>query len=260
MEAVETRNAASTAQVVFLCEHASNHIPENLSALGLSEEAVASHIAWDPGALPVAEALARHFGAPLVAARISRLVYDCNRPPEAPDAIPERSEIYEIPGNRNLDETERRRRVREVYEPFHGAVTSLLDARDARGLPSALVTVHSFTPSYHGRPRSVELGILHDEDSRLADLLLENAPAVTGLKSARNDPYGPADGVTHSLQRHGIARGLPNVMLEIRNDLLRAPEDRQSMAGKLARLIEIALTALSGPPSERPAGTAGKVG
>jgi predicted N-formylglutamate amidohydrolase len=260
MKAVEARTADSAAQIVFLCEHASNHIPEDLSALGLSEEALSSHIAWDLGALPLAEALARHFEAPLVAACVSRLVYDCNRPPEAPDAIPERSEVYDIPGNRNLSEAERRRRVHEVYEPFHQAVTALLDARDARRLSTALVTVHSFTPSYNGRPRSVELGILHDEDSRLADLLLENAQAVTGLKSARNDPYGPDDGVTHSLQRHGIARGLPNVMLEIRNDLLRGPEQRQEIAEKLACLIEIALEALSGPPNERPASTAGKAG
>ena len=210
--------------------------------------------------MPVAEALARHFGAPLVAARVSRLVYDCNRPPEAPDAIPERSEVYDIPGNRNLSGAERQRRVGEVYQPFHQAVTALLDARDARGLSTALVTVHSFTPSYHGRPRSVELGVLHDEDSRLADLLLENAPGITGLKSKRNDPYGPADGVTHSLQRHGIARGLPNVMLEIRNDLLRGPEQRQEIAETLARLIETALKALAGPPNEHPARTAGKVG
>lgn len=260
MTVVETRNADSSAGVVFVCEHASNHIPERYAALGLDAATLESHVAWDLGALPLAEALARHFEAPLVAACVSRLVYDCNRPPEALDAIPERSEIYDIPGNRNLSEAERHRRVHEVYEPFHQAVTALLDDRDARRLSTALVTVHSFTPSYNGRPRSVELGILHDEDSRLADLLLENPQAVTGLKSARNDPYGPDDGVTHSLQLHGIARGLPNVMLEVRNDLLRGPEQRQEIAEKLARLIEIALDALSGLPDEGPASTAGKAG
>lgn len=244
MTVVETRNADSSAGVVFVCEHASNHIPERYAGLGLDAATLESHVAWDPGALPVASALAKHFGAPLVAARVSRLLHDCNRPPEAADAVPAKSEVYDIPGNQGLSGEERKARTTDIYEPFHAAVTRLLDARKAVGLGTALVTVHSFTPSYFGQPRSVELGVLHDADSRLADLLLAKAGALSGLKTARNDPYGPEDGVTHTLKRHGQARGLPNVMLEIRNDLLRTPEAQEGIAAKLACLLEAALPAL----------------
>jgi len=245
MTAVETRNADSSAGVVFVCEHASNHIPERYGGLGLDAATLESHVAWDPGALPVALSLAGHFQAPLVAARVSRLLHDCNRPPEAEDAVPAKSELFEIPGNRGLSGEERRARITGIYEPFHATLSTLLDARKAAGLATALVTVHSFTPTYFGRPREVELGVLHDEDSRLADLLLDQAAALTGFKAARNDPYGPEDGVTHTLKRHGLARGLPNVMLEIRNDLLRGAEAQSAAAAKLARLLEATLPILA---------------
>jgi len=115
---------------------------------------------------------------------------------------------------------------------------------DSRPAPPALVTVHSFTPVYHGRRRAVELGILHDDDSRLADAMLARAPAHTAMRTGRNDPYGPEDGVTHTLRRHALPRGLPNVMLEIRNDLIATPADQDRAAAALCALLAAALGAL----------------
>ena len=93
-----------------------------------------------------------------------------------------------------------------------------------------LVTVHSFTPVYKGQTRAVEIGILHDVDARLADAVLQVA---AGYNVQRNAPYGPADGVTHTLRRHALPRRLLNVMLEVRNDLIATSEDCAEMAETL---------------------------
>ena len=77
-----------------------------------------SHAAWDPGARELSLRLAEALQAPAVASRVSRLVYDCNRPPEAPGAIPEQSERIIVPGNVDLDREARVARIRMVYEPF----------------------------------------------------------------------------------------------------------------------------------------------
>ena len=229
---------------LLLCEHASYHIPECYHGLGLDPAHRRSHAAWDPGARDVAIALSGLLNAPLVASRVSRLVYDCNRPPEAASAMPERSEIVEVPGNRGLTSAQRAARVEAVYEPFCKAVTQVLAQRKAHDIPTVLITVHSFTPTFHGRVRKVEIGILHDADRRLADAMLANAHRLAHRRIQRNAPYGPQDGVTHSLVRHGIDNGLANVMIEIRNDLLATPEDVHSMARELMQLIQPALTAL----------------
>ncbi|SDI92039.1 Predicted N-formylglutamate amidohydrolase [Billgrantia gudaonensis] len=241
---VELHNRSGKGPVVILCEHASPDIPEPYHDLGLDPAHRFSHAAWDPGARDVAMALSRALDAPLVASRVSRLVYDCNRPPEAASAMPERSEVVDVPGNRNLTEAQRAQRIESVYRPFCTAVTQRLEERAASHLPTALITVHSFTPDYHGKPRTVEIGILHDADRRLADAMLAQSHRLAHRQIRRNDPYGPEDGVTHSLKLHGIGHGLANVMIEIRNDLLGTPADASTMADELLLLIEPALAEL----------------
>jgi predicted N-formylglutamate amidohydrolase len=239
--AYEVINAGGRAPVLLVCEHASNRFPRRLNALGLSEELQKSHIAWDPGALGVARFLARRLDARLVAARFSRLVYDCNRPPEAPDAIAETGEFGPVPGNAGLSQEDRAERVRCLYEPFQQAVTAELDRLREAGAEPVLVTVHSFTPIYRGHSREVQIGVLHDEDARLADELLRLLPGRCGYRIGRNDPYGPEDGVTHTLRRQALPRGLKNVMLEIRNDLIAEEPAQDAMAGLLAGALAQAL-------------------
>lgn len=244
-EAVEVLNPQGAGLAVILCEHASNHIPARYDGLGLAPEARDSHAAWDPGARSVSLLMSAALDAPVVASRVSRLVYDCNRPPEAQNAMPEKSEKFDIPGNRNLSQAERAERIATTYRPFCAAVTDVLSARKAAGLPTVLITVHSFTRIYFDQPRAVEIGILHDDDSRLADAMLANANLLSHRRIERNEPYGPADGVTHSLKIHGQAHGLANVMLEVRNDLLRSAADEQRMADELLTLIKPALDAVT---------------
>jgi len=240
-KAVETLNPKGLGPVVILCEHASNHIPARYHALDLSDEDRQSHAAWDPGAREMCLLLSKALDAPVVASCVSRLVYDCNRPPDSPDAMTARSETIDIPGNRGLSDAERQERVNSVYHPFREAVDSVLEGR---GSSSVLVTMHSFTPVYFGKPRAVEIGILNDEDARLADAMLAQAPALPHRRIERNEPYGPADGVTHSLIKHGLSRGLANVMLEIRNDLIRDAVGVETMAQEVLTLLVPALTAL----------------
>ena len=249
--AVAVVNPDGGGPLVLVCEHASNHIPARYGGLGLAEADRDSHAAWDPGALGVARALSARHDAPLVAGAVSRLVYDCNRPPDAASAMPARSERIEVPGNRNLSPDARAERELSVYRPFCAAVARILDARRAARVGTVLVTIHSFTPVFNGQPRAVEIGLLHDQDTRLADLMLQNAPALPHRQIARNAPYGPQDGVTHSLRLHGLARALPNVMIEIRNDLLTSAADQARLAGEIDTLLTPALIALGLSPVAR---------
>lgn len=235
----EVVNPQGSHRVVLVCEHASPFIPPAYSRLGVSAEVALSHVAWDPGASEVAEEMSRMLDAPLVRACVSRLVYDCNRPPEAPDCAPARSEVHDIPGNAGLTDAGRMERARAVYFPFRDLLAEILAART---VAPVIVTIHTFTPVYFGKPRAVEIGILHDEDSRLADAMLAVA---TGHDIRRNEPYGPADGVTHTLKVHGLANGWLNVMIEVRNDLVRTPDAAHAIARDLTVWLQAALAALS---------------
>lgn len=237
---VVVENPDGAGRWVLVCEHAGDWLPPELGGLGLAPELLTSHIAWDPGALAVARGMARILDAPLVAQLTSRLVYDCNRPPEAEGAMPEVSEVHRIPGNAALSPTQRDARTRAVYLPFREAVAACIDRQQAVAGDVAVVTVHSFTPVYKGVRRDVEVGILHDADARLADAVLAVADADLAVR--RNEPYGPADGVTHTLRTHALPRGLANVMIEVRNDLIAGAAEQAAMAGRLARWLIAART------------------
>jgi predicted N-formylglutamate amidohydrolase len=236
--AVELVSPQARGPAVLVCEHASPFIPPDLP-MGLAPGDALSHAVWDPGALLVASRMSARLDAPLVAGALSRLVYDCNRPPSSPEAIRDRSERISVPGNAALGAEERRVRVAGVHDPFHAAVAEVLGARPH----AALVSVHSFTPVYDGVPREVELGFLQDPEgggARLARAMLEGARMR--WHAALDRPYDASDGVTYTLRRH--ARGRDAVMIEIRNDLIASPASARTMGDALADLLLEALAGL----------------
>ncbi len=237
----EIVNAKGTAPIVFVCEHASNRVPKYFADLGLSQQELKSHIAWDPGAREIALALSVAFDAPLVCSTISRLVYDCNRPPDSTGAMQAVSETTLIPGNKDISAAEVHARVEQIYQPFMSALKDTIWQKNAKGAVPLLITIHSFTPVYFGKKRDVQIGVLHDSDSRLADAMLAVNAGHTKLNVERNMPYGPMDGVTHTLKEHGLKNGLMNVMLEIRNDLLTTAKDQEEIAKMLITWLNEAL-------------------
>lgn len=239
-DVVTVLNAEGRSPIVVVCEHASCFIPPALNDLGVSADDLQSHAAWDPGALPVAKGLSDRLNAKLIASEVSRLVYDCNRPPSAPDAMPHQSEAIKVPGNVGLSAVQRQDRVDKYYEPFR---TTLAEAIAATTSP-VIVTVHSFTPTYFGQKRAVEIGVLHDTDTRLADVMLETASQFTKVLVLRNDPYGPEHGVTHTLKEHALENGHLNVMLEVRNDLIQTNQQQDEMADCIAKWLADALVRL----------------
>lgn len=215
-------------------------IPPEWHDLGLDAAARLAHIAWDPGALALARGLATRLGAWLVHAPVSRLVYDLNRAPDHPGAMPPRSEVYDIPGNAALGAEARTARTNAVYLPFHSDLHGVIAGRLALGVRPVIITVHSFTPVFHGTHRAVEFGVIHDADPALATQIVQAAEGC-GLNTALNQPYSAADGVTHTLRLHATPYGLPSAMLEVRNDLLATSTAVETMADRLAALLARAL-------------------
>ncbi len=147
------------------------------------------------------------------------------------------SEQQLIPGNAAITAKLKEQRVDTYYRPFEAALTKCINSLVA----PLVVTIHSFTPIYLGQKRAVEIGVLYDADQRFADAFMRQASQQPGFNIQRNQPYAATDGVTHTLKTHALPRGLQNMMLEIRNDLISTPEQQQKMAAYLTDLIDLAL-------------------
>lgn len=244
-------NAEGEGEVVLLCDHASNNIPAQFHDLGLKPDDLARHIAWDPGALEVATAMSARLDAPVVYSTVSRLVIDCNRPLHSDRLIVTESDGTHVPGNRQLDETARSRRIEAFYRPFHAAVDELLDHRAGAGRDTALVAIHSFNPVYGGVARPWHVGVIFGADRRLADPVLAGLRAEANIVVGENQPYSPADQVFWTLETHGEARGFMTVMIELRNDIIATKYAQARWAERLSELLEDALGKRATAPQGR---------
>jgi predicted N-formylglutamate amidohydrolase len=257
-EAVTLDNPDGRGPFVLVCDHASNWVPTSLKGLGLPDSELERHIAWDPGALELARRLSALLDAPLVHAAVSRLVLDVNRDPSHPGSIVTRSEDTDIPGNREISADERARRVQSIYEPYHRTLDELIERSVARNQSPLIISVHSFTPVYRKEPRPWHIGVLHGDDERLSQPLLELLRADGEFCVGDNQPYAPTDGVYHTLDRHcsGMSSGagsnsgagssssatraspnLRSVLLELRSDTISADDGREQWALRLERAL-----------------------
>ena len=221
-----------------MCDHASARIPRRLEHLGLGEEDRLRHIAWDIGALAVAQRLSERLDACLVAQGYSRLVIDCNRPTGTPQSIPLSSERTRIIGNENLAVDEARLRAETIFAPYHATIVAQLEARLARAQPTVLVSVHSFTPVYLDVPRRWHAGVLYKRDRRLAHALLAELRAHPDRVVGDNEPYAVSDETDYAIPVHGEQRGIHHVGIEIRQDLITERDGQAEWADLLGKALE----------------------
>ena len=213
-------NPHGAAPAVLLCDHASNAVPAALGDLGLDEAARARHIAWDIGAAEITRHLTEILDAPAALSGYSRLVADCNRSHDDPTAMRQISDGTVVPGNRGLDANDRALRAEGCYWAYHRAVTALIDEVAARGVAPAIISIHTCTPVIKDFERPWHIGVLSNHDRRMADLLIAELARDSALCIGDNQPYSGLDPHGYTIETHALPQGRPNVLLEIRQDLV----------------------------------------
>jgi predicted N-formylglutamate amidohydrolase len=227
-------NPQGRSPFLLTSDHFGRAIPRALGDLGLAESELTRHIAWDIGIAGVARAIAVHLDAHLIAQAYSRLVIDCNRPPDAPSSIPRISEATVIPGNEGLTREVTEARRCEIFDPYHRRISETIERRLRDGIPTVLVSLHSFTPVYAGIKRPWHVGTLYQSDTRLPPLLLKGLRAQGDLVVGDNEPYAVSNETDYTIPVHGEARGLMNTGIEIRQDLISDQSGQAQWAQRLA--------------------------
>lgn len=226
-------NPDGRSPLLLLCDHAANAVPRSLCGLGLDEDAFSLHIAYDIGAAGVTRALSRRFDARAVLSGYSRLVVDINRGLDDPTSMPEISDGVIVPANRGLSPEAARARVEALFVPYHERVAAEIDRMLAEGRVPAVVSIHSFTPAMNGLERPWHVGVLWDRDRRMAGPLLERLARDTDIVVGDNEPYSGRDAGGATMDRHCRARGLPHVLIELRQDLIASPGGQAEWAGRI---------------------------
>lgn len=226
-------------RLVVTCEHATNAVPRELGDLGLPADVLASHRGWDPGALPIAQAIAQAFRAPLFAGEWSRLVVDLNRSPDHAHVVRRSVDGRVIEGNR-LSREQRAERVACYWASYRQAAEAKIRALVVRG-PVLHLSVHSFTGQLHGVVRRNHIGLLHDparpREVAFCDAL--KVPLVAaGLVVRRNFPYfGNTNGFTNWLRRRLPAARYLGIEIECNQVVSCTRAGQQRLAAALVQAL-----------------------
>lgn len=224
---------------LFTCEHASNAVPESVVVSASDRKLLGEHWGWDIGAQDVVATLVSRFGGQAVVTRFSRLWIDPNRAPESASLIVSEIDGEAVSFNESVDAHERERRIRQYFDPYHGAVHRTGSERAKLASPFEVLSVHSFTPLYLGKRRAMEVGVLfneHDEDA----WHMQEALSAQGFESALNAPYSgkPPEALIYAAQRHGQTLGVKYLELEIRQDLIDTKDKARDVGDRIANALE----------------------
>jgi predicted N-formylglutamate amidohydrolase len=245
-------NPGASSPFLFIGDHAGNAVPRRLGSLGLSAAELGRHIGWDIGIGTLGTLLAARMAATFIRQTYSRLVIDCNRSATQPDAIAAISDGTPVPGNHGLTDGDRAARFAEIHEPYQAAINAELIRRDATGIPTIIVALHSFTPAMRGEARPWHIGILHDRGNlRFAQAMLSVLRAEPDLIVGDNEPYR-MDQIDYTIPRHAYPLARPYAEIEIRQDLLETPEHCERWADRLGRILSAARAAAE-RTADRPA-------
>lgn len=242
-----TRHLTGDCRFLILCDHASNHVPAAFDGLGLSPQQLERHIAYDIGALGVAEKIADTLSCPLVAAQFSRLVIDPNRGLDDPTLVMKLSDGDVIPANVHVDpfrdKAAWQARIDDYYTPYHAAIEAALAHAQKQDVAPIILSVHSFTPVWRGAARPWQAAVLWDKDDRLKRVMTDYMEQLPDIEFGDNQPY-TGRLKNDCLYRHGTQNGLPHALIELRQDEIAEAEGQAFWA---AHMVEILRRAAAEP-------------
>ena len=241
---VETMNVDGAAPLLIACDHAGNKIPESLFGLGMSAAHLQQHIAYDIGALAVAELISDALHCPLVAAQFSRLLIDPNRGLDDPTLVMKLSDGDIIPANRRVDRfadnAAWQARIDDYYKPYNAAIEAALAQAKAQKIAPIILSVHSFTPQWRGAARPWHAAVLWDKDDRLKQVMTDYMAAQPEVVFGDNEPY-TGRLKNDCLYRHGTQNGLPHALIELRQNEIDTPRGQAVWAQHMVAILKTAI-------------------
>jgi len=231
-------NENGASPVILVCDHACNAVPKSLDGLGLEADLWDHHIAWDRGAAAVTQILSDRFDARAIMAGYSRLVIDCNRKLGHETSIAPMSDGIVVPTNASIAPDEAARRADAIFHPYHHAVEKAIADVRLTGKAPAIIAIHSFTPEMDGIARPWHVCVLWDSDPRIPKPLMAALRGHDGIVVGDNVPYSGREQYGYTIEVHAAAAGLPNVMIEIREDTLRDNAGIERMAEIVGASLE----------------------
>ncbi|MBL4666884.1 MAG: N-formylglutamate amidohydrolase [Sneathiella sp.] len=214
-------NPDNSSPVFLIADHASRFIPDEYNSLEIKDPSLLRrHVAWDIGIEDVTRRMCEKMDATAIFATCSRLLIDVNRYPDDPSSTPYISDGVTVPANKEITAAERKKRVDTYFTPYHEKVEEILDQKSKLPEIPIVISMHSFTPIMNDFERPWHVGVLWDQDGRIALPMLEVLRQNPTLVVGDNEPYSAREPLGYTMNEHGSKKNIPHVVVEIRQDLI----------------------------------------
>ena len=228
-------NPNGRPDILLICDHAGNELPPDYQDQ-VDEGLLHHHFAYDIGIAGVARHLSSLLDAPAFMGRYSRLLVDLNRPAGTDLLFPDIGEGHPIAMNQGLTQAEKQKRIERYFNPYHAGITAHLEGVMGQGHVPIVISLHSFTPEFHGETRPWHFGVTWIQDENLPDLMIEGL-RDKGFCVGEHQPYDCRMLRDMSLERHADGNNLPNLFLETRNDQILLESGQHHVAEIFAGVI-----------------------
>lgn len=214
-------NEQSPSPIFLIADHASRNIPDAYNNLGVEDlSLLRRHVAWDIGIEDVTRRMAERMNCAAIFSRFSRLLIDANRYLDDPASMPHVSDGVVVPANQNITDADRQQRIESYFKPYHARIVEQLDLLQSRSALPIVISMHSFTPIMNDFERPWHIGVLWDQDGRIAQPMLEILQKNPTLVVGDNEPYSAREPFGYTMNEHGTRKQIPHVVVEIRQDLI----------------------------------------
>ncbi|MGB7344822.1 MAG: N-formylglutamate amidohydrolase [Pirellulaceae bacterium] len=225
--------------MLITCEHGGNQVPtefQSLFSTAGASQALYSHRGYDPGALDAANQFAKALHAELIASETTRLLVDLNRSQDNPQLYSRFTSI--------LSDGAKAKLLSNWYLPYRQRVENELYRQIASVGRVVHLSIHTFTPKFHGQWRPIDVGLLFDPDRSTEKEFCDTWQSQINhqrprLRVIANQPYaGTDDGFTTALRRKFPNANYAGIEVEINHRYWkRSAKSQQSVVKTLLDAI-----------------------
>lgn len=202
------------SKLIISCEHAGNEVPKEYHHLFEHKpETLETHRGIDIGALELTNTLAEKMEQEAYLHTVTRLLVDLNRSVQSPTLFSEYT--------KDQPQSVREHIFKKYYQPHRKRIEDKVNQIIESGDQAIHLGVHTFTPTWDGRERNVDVGFLYDptrdrEDHFCQRWRKEVSVRCPDLRLKMNQPYrGTMDGLTTYLRSNHPAEGYLGIEIEV---------------------------------------------
>ncbi len=245
-------------RLILTVPHASNALPDWIDVAGetaLWKDLSTQHWAFDRGAVPLAQAIARKIEVSVIGGDVSRLAIDLNRDLADQSIIPRQVPGFGTLGfNASITSPDLSARWL-LHACFHAKIEDELSAATLTARFVFLLDLHTFDRFGPGNSyREVDIGIcspfLSDFGRALHDILRASTHrrrrhhqvdvAADVVNVRLDEPYSADHPGAYVTRRHA-GGNLHGVVIEVCDELLATPDDIKAVADLLCAAIHAAI-------------------